>query len=312
MPAYANSCPECCCLIYQDYFRGVRADYHDHSGTWDRDFGLERLYTSDTGALLQLTGAEAITGRGNVSVTVSLDTAGGSARLIGSFADTDNYLYAELTINGASSTFKLFKRVGGGDTQLGSTYAFTGAVDTDYHLRLCWDQTYATAILGSTTKVIHAAYTGTGRFVAMGASPNGGTAYFGDFVFRKSSQDADGADCPTCGTVGNCCNDDAAANLTVTFTHGGTPSSSTWTKTGMSVFLCPVSAPGHLLYGPSGDNKAMMGCANGATISGDEMFTAGGCENPWSATILSCWPFHAVGGGFETSGGAPFDVEITE
>lgn len=194
----------CCatCAIFTDDFATDRTgtDYTIVSGTPTVSSGV--LTTGSTGFLI-VENTAGTTGHGRVTITGKADTSGGTFRVIGSYVDSSNYLFGELTINGASSTWKLWKRVSGSDTQLGITTTFTASTSTNYTICVSWDGTYAVGIatIGSAIKLTRDAFTGSGNKAGFGASPNGGTVTFDDFTFAKAK--IDDAACVTCG--GNVC-----------------------------------------------------------------------------------------------------------
>lgn len=196
----------CCqtCTIFSDDFStdNLATDYTTVSGTFSVGSGV--CTTTSAGALIVADAAGA-TGHGHATIKGKVDTSGGSFRLIGSYVDSNNYLYCELVIDGASSTFKLWKRVSGSDTQLDTTYTFTGSTGTYYTLDLCWNGTIANASLDTSTSIQNYIYAGSGNIAGFGASPNGGTATFDDLVFYKEY--IDDATCISCSPACIACSD---------------------------------------------------------------------------------------------------------
>jgi hypothetical protein len=191
------------CTIFTDSFATDRTgtDYTTVSGSFTVSSNV--MTTTSAGALI-VENSSGSTGHGRVSVSGKVDTTGGSLRVIGSYTDSSNYLFGEMTINGGSSTLKLWKKVSGSDTQLGSTSTFSGSTATFYSVDLCWDGTTATTTINAGANFSTGAYTGTSNQAGLGASPNGGTVTFDDFLFEKHHSD-DSA-CARCGctSCGQC------------------------------------------------------------------------------------------------------------
>lgn len=200
-----SACP-CCdgnCTIFTDDFSTDRtgSDYTTVSGTWSVGSGV--LTTGSAGALI-VENTAGTTGHGRAKVSGKTSASGGSFRLIGSYVDSDNYLFLEVTINGVSSTAKLWKRETGSNTQLGTTYDFTGSTGTYYDITLCWNGTKALANITDIGVALARfgwaqSYTGTGNQAGLGASPNGGTTTFDNFSFNKHFDDDES--CPHCGPL---------------------------------------------------------------------------------------------------------------
>lgn len=192
-------CPDCCgcTAFWEDDFSTdqLSTDYTTVSGTWAVGSGV--LTTTSSGALI-VADATSLSGHGRVSADGKLSSAG-TYRLIGSYTNSSNYLFVEITINGASSTLKLWQKVAGADTQLGGTCTFTGATNTFYTTVLCWNGATAVATLTNGSTVNCAAtgsYSGTGSIAGVGATP-GGTATFDNLTFYPSP--SDDSSCPHCG-----------------------------------------------------------------------------------------------------------------
>lgn len=68
---------------------------------------------------------------------------GDEAHGVVAIEDSDNYLFAKLTIDDTCGSLKLYQRSGGTNTQLGSTVAVQTAVPDQWHtMRVCWDGTH--------------------------------------------------------------------------------------------------------------------------------------------------------------------------
>ena len=244
------ACCESCEIFSDDFTTDRLAGEYTTSGTVAVSAGALTMTTAGAYAIENTAGT---TGHGRATVAVKQTTSGGSGRLIGSYVDNDNYLFCELTVNGGSSTFKLWKKVATVDTQLGSTFTFTASTGTYYTLELCWSGDYAVgSLLSAGTRVtsFHQAYSGTGNKAGLGASPNGGTATFDDFVFHKHH--IDNADCAVCHgpTCANACVDSLAGGFEVdvtgvtTGTHCTLGVASCAGANALYVFTGPLSTSG--------------------------------------------------------------------
>ena len=146
LPWRPNAC--CCasCTLFSDDFSTdqLATEYNQVSGSWSVGSGV--LTTTSAGAILRCETASA-TGHGRALVTAKATTSGATFRLIGSYVDTNNYLFCEVTLSGGSSTFKLWKRVAGLNTQISSTVTLSLTTNQFYDMALCWSGTYAIAVL---------------------------------------------------------------------------------------------------------------------------------------------------------------------
>ena len=200
------ACPceeEPTCTIFTDDFATDRlgTDYTTGAGTFTNSSGTTT--TTSANALI-VENTAGTTGHGRVTITGQSSASGGVIKVIGSYVDSSNYLFGELTINGASSTWKLWKKVSGSDTQLGPTVTFTASTATNYTICISWDGTYAigVATISAVNKLIRAAYTATGNKAGFGTGANSGTITFDDFTFAKNK--IDDSTCATCGGTTNC------------------------------------------------------------------------------------------------------------
>lgn len=189
------------CTIFSDDFATDRtgSEYTTVSGSFTVGSGV--ITTTSAGALI-VENTAGTHGHGRATIATKQTTAGGTSRLVGSYVDSSNYLFCELTINGASSNFKLWKKVAGADTQIGSTVTFTGSTGTFYTLGLCWNGATASASIDTKVHGVFGNFTGAGNTAGFGASPNGGTATFDDFVFDNHK--TDDATCTKCGDCDFC------------------------------------------------------------------------------------------------------------
>ncbi len=179
------------CTIFEDDFSTDRtgtADYNIDSGSWTVSGG--EISTGSAGSAIKEQVTDAITLAGLASAKGKVDTSGGKFRLFGAFIDLNTYIHCEVTINGASSTFKLFYHASAPDVQIGSTYTFTGSINTYYPLMLCWQPSglsnLAVATFNGGEHVTSGSFPISGSKCGLGASPNGGTATFDDLLFIKN------------------------------------------------------------------------------------------------------------------------------
>lgn len=201
----------CCfdCLIYSDDFSADNIGTHldDVSGTWTVGSGV--LSTSSSAALI-VTVAESDTGNGYVSVNAQASNTGTKLRVVGAYVDVDNYIFGELTLNGASSQLKLFQRTGGVNSQLGSTKTVDASTATYYPLVLCWngDEAAVTFDIENTGgATVVADCSATGPIAGLEITLTSGSATFDDFNFFYHFTDDDA--CPECGDPVQNCNDSA-------------------------------------------------------------------------------------------------------
>jgi len=194
---YVNAC--CCssCTIFTDDFSTNRlsTDYTTVSGTGAVLFGTLRTTSTNYVVVENTSGT---TGHGRVTARAKASTSGSSFGVVGSYVASNNNVFCEITLGGASSTFKLWRRFGT-DTQLGSTYTFTAATNTDYTVELCWRGGSVTAsIIGDASSVITAKVSASGNKAGMKAiSASGGTITFSSFTYSK--EHIDDNSCQTCG-----------------------------------------------------------------------------------------------------------------
>lgn len=217
----------CCpgCTIFSDDFSTDRTgtDYTVVSGSWSVSGGV--LTTSSAGAPLIVSNTSGTHGKGRVIVSGKVDTSTARFRAIGAYTDSNNYLYADLTINGASSSLSLYQYVSGSLTNLATSSVFTTSTDALYTVELCWTGSHAYAITSAaTSKAISAASTLAGNKAGIGASPAGGTATFEWFKFLEHKSAV--SSCNSCGsgeddgpvgtrTCGECLGDIGPATMDV-------------------------------------------------------------------------------------------------
>lgn len=204
MPMMGPQCACSSCTIFTDDFATDRlgTDYTTVAGSFTNSSGTTT--TTSANALI-VENTAGTTGHGRVTITGQSSASGGVIKVIGSYVDSNNYLFGELTINGASSTWKLFKRVSPGtNTQLGPTVTFTASTATNYTICISWDGTYAVGVatISAVNKLIRAAYTATGNKAGFGTGANSGTITFDNFTFAKNK--IDDSACATCGGSDAC------------------------------------------------------------------------------------------------------------
>lgn len=191
-PLCDSSCCQSCTIFTDDFSTDrIATDYTTVSGTITIFSGA--AVTATNGIVVSNTSGT--TGHGRVTLKGKASSTGGTFRAIGSYVNSTTYVYAEVTINGASSTLKLWNKAT--STQIGSTYTFTASTSTYYTIELCWRGTSATAsIVGDTASEVYGAYSGTGNKAGFGGTA-GGLISIDDFTFSKSH--IDDASCATCG-----------------------------------------------------------------------------------------------------------------
>lgn len=146
-PTFLGAGPGCgcncaSCTVATDDFN--RADSTTIGGGWTEDAGDftiagNKLVTDDANARA-INSATTASGRGIVRANgVVSSTNGAIARVLGAYSDSNNYLIVEVIFNTGSIQAKLFRRVGGTNTQMGSTTTNTGYGTGDaVDVRLCW------------------------------------------------------------------------------------------------------------------------------------------------------------------------------
>jgi hypothetical protein len=205
-----SECESCAtgCLVFGDDFQTdeLALDWSSVAGSWAIIGGV--LATSSTSALL-VTFDQSLTNHGYVTVLVSATANGTKLRVVGAY-DGTNYLYGELTINGASSTLKLFSSSGGADTQLGDTISITAVTNLVSRLTLCWTGeeaavTWAANQFFIVGESVVAATSITGPKAGVACTLTSGSASFNDFEFYRHAVDDDG--CAACGEPVRSCDD---------------------------------------------------------------------------------------------------------
>lgn len=131
-----------------------------------------------------------------VSVDVSADTASDRVRCIIDYVDSDNYHFAELLVNGASSQLRLFKRSAGTNTQVGSTATVSVAIGSVETLTVCASSGTIRVTLNNTS-ILQSSTLHGGFKAGIGTGTISGTATFDNFDYGKGDSVAND-DCPNC------------------------------------------------------------------------------------------------------------------
>lgn len=254
----------CCCgcptPANHDFSTDVSAEYDEPVG--DLTFSSGEGSSTDAAGLWVLL-ATLGSGRGYLSGRAKLSASGSGMKFrIVAYIDDDNYLYAELTINGASSTLKIWKVVSGGaPVQVGSTHTFTGSINTYYTITLCWDGVQATASRDGTDRT-SGSYTGEPELGGFGWDISSGTITWTSFSFSGIRKDND--ECPVCRHCGFCSDQSQTMTLVIEGVTNGTCSS------------CAGSFDGTWVMDQFTQNESC--CWQSETI---ETFNCNGGFNPW-------------------------------
>ena len=209
-----NPCCTCgTCIVYSsDTFSStLDAKWTDESGTW----AISSSALTGTGAGLIYDSTADPDGVGHdiaISVRYAFTLTGGvtnTIRIIVSYLDTNNYLYAELERNPAGATrVTLGERLAGSDTALSDPIPLDESVSLDSFrtLKLCYSETTGklrasdSGLFGALVGV-EADATGIGDKIALEIIT--GDAKFDDVSFSRGYSD-DAPLCPTCNiTSGN-------------------------------------------------------------------------------------------------------------
>lgn len=129
-----------CTVFVDDFTTATVEDGREvRSGTWS--IGSSELTTSSNNSLVIFD--DEIPGSGVVPQTIDVRVRlrGGSATIIGlAYTDDDNYLFARLEYNGGLEIIRLYKKVAGTVTQIGSGVVFTGSgLPVQVRVRLCFN-----------------------------------------------------------------------------------------------------------------------------------------------------------------------------
>jgi hypothetical protein len=213
-----GSCPNCaapagCESPDQPSYDGTdlinSCDYEEASGSWAEvtsgDFGT----ADDNARLLWVGGTSGMDRLGLIadySITLdssfSCDEPFAEFIFIVAYKDTNNYLFAQVISSdgmGGGGTFKLFRRSGGTNTQVGTTVTYGGVVEDDIaNIRLCYDAstTEFIGILDGTQNIITAAAdTGGRRFGVGTGAVTAGTVRFTHLAVNHHATETDCDDC---------------------------------------------------------------------------------------------------------------------
>jgi hypothetical protein len=206
--------PCCCgevvpCEFFADDFNrsnstDMGSDWTETAGDWSIDSNEAEITT--TGALLLSTTVNPDGPTSHVAANVKFAASNSRARLIVAATDANNYLFADLHQNGASSVLRLYEKSGGTETLLATYGPFLSlTTGVNYSWYLCYNGSQLTT--GRGTAVVSAAVTGfTGDLVGVGTGATvSGAINFDDFVANRVSES-----CEPCVPVGGCsvCCDD--------------------------------------------------------------------------------------------------------
>lgn len=132
------------CTVFVDDFNTATVEdgREVRSGTWS--IGSSELTTSSNNSLVIFD--TEIPGSGVVPQTIDVRVRlrGGSATIIGlAYTDDNNYLFARLEYNSGVETIRLYKKVSGTVTQIGSGNVFSGPIlsSIQVRVRLCFSGT---------------------------------------------------------------------------------------------------------------------------------------------------------------------------
>lgn len=217
--------PGCCCLegctIYGDAFASdtIGVNWTEVAGDWTISAGL--LSIAATGGILiaDQTHPDGDRVPQVVSIDIRLAAADDLARVIIVYDDSDNYLFAEFSIdsNGCGSV-TLYERIGGTDTELGSfAVPFDTPLDTWLTLTLCYVPGASSFDPGSLTikaeSATHEIWTRTvatsadlpGDQAGVGSgSTAAGSIEFDNFDYQYYYDPETHPNCPMCGSDTNC------------------------------------------------------------------------------------------------------------
>lgn len=192
MPVFAT------CTIFADDFSadGIGSTWTVDSGTWAVSGG--ELVCSAGGFIVANTAGTS--GHGRTIVRGKASTTNSFIKLVGAYVDANNYIYAQVWINGASSSLDLYQVSGGSGSTIASYpgSAFTTSTGTYYTLELCWDGAVAKALCSAATRSVSGTCSASGNKAGVGVSLSTGTATFDDFQFLKHH--VDDSQCNACGS----------------------------------------------------------------------------------------------------------------
>lgn len=209
-----STCPlaltHCCCgcNYFTDAFAvdNLATDYTTVSGAWTVSGGT--LNTASSNAIL-VANTTSTNNYHRITATFGFSPAGDIQRLIGGYADSSNFLYLQLTHSSTQSEVKLFKRVAGVNTQIGSTKNVTASAE-GYTLTLCCDpdgtvgSATANGFLG-TVKIIAVNEVSAGNQCGFATGAITGTAAFDSLTFQNVYQN--NTKCESCLEKCNHCID---------------------------------------------------------------------------------------------------------
>lgn len=208
---WCRPCRTPCSVISDAFSTDTSADWTEVDGALTIGSGV---LTTTSATALFIHNTAGTTGHGRVSVRAKAGANSNAVRLIGSYVNADNYLFCELSFNSFGlASFKLFSRIAGSNTQIGSTYSAGTPGATNFHaLELCWNGTEARGALNGTARVV-GIYNGVGIKAGVGAVLASGTATFDDFEFDVHKTDND--ECQKCESLCVLCENGGADTITL-------------------------------------------------------------------------------------------------
>lgn len=237
--------PNCCCVqctILNDEF--TRADsanlgsnWEELSGTWDIDTNALAA-SSTSSAVLAVPPHPDGSYSGVVEVQIKAGTNANRARVILDAVDANNYHFAEIIVNGASSRVDLYKRSGGVNTLLRQGDNFTLSASVYVSVKVCLNDTLIIAYVDASHRNYYpyvVPHGGDRVGLGTGATVSG-DILFDSFTYSKH-ESTELLTCPSCtictscggdrvptqmmatisGITGNRCNNTLCGNLNGTY-----------------------------------------------------------------------------------------------
>lgn len=199
----------CCCSVFTDEFNradssSLGADWSEQAGNWE--IASNELTTADSNALVR---CEEATDAGShyVTVTMSSDADMDQIRVIVDYVDDNNYHFAEVETGATNSILRLYSRVAGSNTQLGSDQTLAGiATGDDLAIKVCFSSGLLSAQVGPVNNYHQESSAGgTGTKCGLATGLLAGDAVFDSFEIQTHKDTSES--CPECGPVCNRCNE---------------------------------------------------------------------------------------------------------
>lgn len=186
----------CCCacpICEDDFDRGDDTDIDTGSTCgWTEDAGAweiktNTLRTSSSSAVASVTSVHPDTPYATYIEATLYGASGDELRILIDYADTSNYLFAQLTIGDPNGCLELYRRSGGSNTLL-TAVRVVAAASTAHLVKVYWgedktDTEMFGAVFGSAILLFEE--TGTNDQVGLGTGTVAGEVRFDDFVFEK-------------------------------------------------------------------------------------------------------------------------------